>query len=110
MTSDQKEQVEALRLAFAMERRTAYLGRDDEVAEELRRLHSKVETLQDDKNNLSLQVLSLISKETDAERYQWLRRQDWIDDAIMFLYGIDHLRPSTLDDAIDKSRADCGAG
>lgn len=40
----------------------------------------------------------------DAERYRWLRGQDWIDDSIMNEYLIAPEIPSTLDRAIDAER------
>ena len=40
----------------------------------------------------------------DAERYRWLRGQDWIDDSIMNEYLIAPEIPSTLDRAFDAER------
>jgi hypothetical protein len=41
----------------------------------------------------------------NAARYEWLREADWIDCHIEESHGIIGLSPSTLDAAIDASRA-----
>ena len=41
----------------------------------------------------------------DAERYRWLREQEWIDDYVMQTYGIREHDPETVDVAIDAAMA-----